>query len=293
VRPPLQRLCPAADIRVVEPKPVSKSLDRKKPYGISALQERLFRADPDADEGRWIAETRERRPKRPASRDRRSAWPCAYGLFAVLSAVLIHSQQDFSPFVAVTITAAFALAATVEFEVGAGSAVPTQLILVPMLFAMPLGLVPVCVLAGLVLADAPKYVRREAHLERAALLAMSAWYCAGPMIVLAALGATEPRLSDWPIYVLALLCQFAIDFAVSTSRSWYAFGTPPASQLGQMASAWTMDAALAPVGLYVALVGVHHPYAFLACEPLILQIAVFRTRAAHPHRQRARARRRV
>jgi HD-GYP domain-containing protein (c-di-GMP phosphodiesterase class II) len=98
---------------------------------------------------------------------------------------------------------------------------------------------------------------------------------AGPVIVLAAFGETTPKLSDWPIYVLALLCQFAFDFVFSTSRPWYAFGTPPTSQLGQMISAWTVDAALAPVGLYVAIIGVTHQYAYLACVPLILLIAVF------------------
>jgi putative nucleotidyltransferase with HDIG domain len=104
---------------------------------------------------------------------------------------------------------------------------------------------------------------------------LSAWYTAGPVVVLAAFGETTPQLSHWHVYVLALLCQFACDFVISTSRPWYAFGTPPSSQFGQMLSAWVVDAALAPVGLYVAIIGVGHAYAYLACVPLILLIAVF------------------
>ena len=96
-----------------------------------------------------------------------------------------------------------------------------------MLFCVPLGLVPVCVLAGILLADVPRYVRREAHPERAVIHFISAWYVAGPVIVIAAFGDTTPTLSHWPVYVLALLAQFAFDFVFSTGRSWYAFGTPP------------------------------------------------------------------
>ena len=244
---------------------------------LAAIQGRLFRADPDEDDGRWIVETRERRLHGLEARDRRFSLVAAAGflVFATLFVFLVDSTVSASSLVILTIVGAYALAANVEFEVGAGSAVPTELILVPMLFVLPLGLVPLCVLAGLLLADVPRYVKREAHLERAVPLAMSAWYCAGPVIVLAAFGEPPPALSHWPIYVLALLAQFAFDFAVSTFRPWYAFGTPPASQLGQMLSAWAVDAALAPVGLFVAIVGVGHAYAYLACVPLILLIAVF------------------
>jgi len=244
---------------------------------MGALQPRLFRADPDAEEGRWIAEMRERRPHRLGVRDWRFSFVAALGFltFAVLSAIFIGSYRAASPLLIVTIIAAYALAATVEFEVGAGSAVPTQLVLVPMLFLVPLGLVPACVVAGLLLADMPRYIKREAHPERAVPLVMSAWYAAGPVIVLAAFGATKPSLSHWYVYILALFCQFAIDFVVSTTRPWYAFGTPPGSQLGPMVSAWAVDSALAPIGLFVAIVAAQHRYAYLACIPLVLLMAVF------------------
>jgi len=244
---------------------------------MAALQTRLFRADPEGDEGRWIAETRKRRPHRLDRRDWQFSFAAAVGfvLFAVVAPILIHSHRSASPLLIASIIGAYALAANVEFEVGAGSAVPTQLILVPMLFLLPLGLVPACVIAGLLLADVSRYVRREAHPERAFALVMSAWYAAGPVIVLGAFGETVPRLSHWHIYLLALLCQFGFDFGVATSRSWYAFGTPPGSQLAQMASVWTVDSALAPVGLFVALVGARTHFAYLACVPLILLMGVF------------------
>ncbi len=244
---------------------------------MGSLGARLFHVDPDAEDGRSIAEMRERRPQRLAARDWQFSFAAAaaFLVFAVLSAVFIGSYRSASPLVIVTIIGAYALAASVEFEVGAGSAVPTQLVLVPMLFLVPLGLVPACVVAGLLLADVPRYFRHEAHPERAVPLVMSAWYVAGPVVVLAAFGATEPRLADWDVYLLALVCQFAFDFVVSTSRPWYAFGTPPTSQLGQMGSAWVVDTALAPIGLFVAVAATEYRYAYLACVPLILLMGVF------------------
>jgi HD-GYP domain-containing protein (c-di-GMP phosphodiesterase class II) len=255
----------------------SPSLARRTKLGLVALQTRLFRADAEAAEGRWIAEARKRRPHGLGVRDWRFSFGAAVGFvaFAVVAPILIDSHRSASPLVFMTIIGAYALAATVEFEVGDGSAVPTQLVLVPMLFLLPLGLVPACVVAGLLLADVPHYVRREAHPERAVPLVMSAWYSAGPVIVLGAFGETAPRVSHWHVYLLALLCQFAVDFAVTTCRSWYAFGTPPGSQLMQMVSVWTVDSALAPIGLFVAIVGTQSHYTYLACVPLILLMAVF------------------
>jgi HD-GYP domain-containing protein (c-di-GMP phosphodiesterase class II) len=242
-----------------------------------AIQTRLFRADPDAEEGRWIEEMRERRPHRLGARDSQFSIVAASGfvIFAVLSAIFFGSYRSAAPLLIVLLIGVYALAATVEFEVGPGSAVPTQLVFVPMLFLVPLGLVPACVVAGLLLADLPRYIKREAHPERAAPLVMSAWYTAGPVIVLGAFGASKPTLSHWYIYVLALLCQFAVDFIVSTTRPWYAFGTPPLSQIGPMVSAWAVDSALAPIGLYVAIVAAQHRYAYLACVPLVMLLAVF------------------
>jgi HD-GYP domain-containing protein (c-di-GMP phosphodiesterase class II) len=271
------RLFEADTAYVQSEKTASPSLARRTRFSIGALQTRLFGADPDADEGRWIAEMRERRPHRLGARDWRFSVLAALGfvIFAVLSAVFIGSYRAAAPLLIVTIIGVYALAATVEFEVGAGSAVPTQLVLVPMLFLVPLGLVPACVVAGLLLADLPRYLKREAHPERAVPLVMSAWYSAGPVIVLAAFGASSPSLSHWYIYLLALLCQFAVDFVVSTTRPWYAFGTPPGSQLGPMVSAWAVDMALAPIGLFVAIVAAQHRYAYLVCVPLVLLLAVF------------------
>jgi HD-GYP domain-containing protein (c-di-GMP phosphodiesterase class II) len=245
-----------------------------KVVGAAAL---LFRVDPDADTGGSIAETRERRPQRLSSRDRifSVSTAGAFLLFAAASWYAIDSQRSADPLFVLATVALYALAATIEFEVGGGSAVPTQLVLVPMLFLLPLGLVPACVAAGLLIADIPRYARGHAHPERMALLVMSSWYCAGPVMVLAAAGEQHPQLSHWPLYALALSCQFLFDFAFTTGRNWFAFGIWPGSQVAEMSSVWAVDTALAPVGLFIAMAASEHRYAFLAATPLILLIGLF------------------
>lgn len=55
---------------------------------------------------------------------------------------------------AMTLVAAFALVGTVEFEIGAGYTVPTQLVLVPMLFLLPAAIVPLLVALSFLLGGA-------------------------------------------------------------------------------------------------------------------------------------------
>ena len=60
-----------------------------------------------------------------------------------------RSRGDRHPSVGllVLLIAAYAVASKVEFEVGIGSAIPTQLVFVPMLFLLPPAMVPLCVAA--------------------------------------------------------------------------------------------------------------------------------------------------
>jgi hypothetical protein len=53
-----------------------------------------------------------------------------------------------SPAVIVLFVGVYALVSKVEFEVGPGSAVPTELVLVPMLLVLPPGIVPLAVAIG-------------------------------------------------------------------------------------------------------------------------------------------------
>jgi HD-GYP domain-containing protein (c-di-GMP phosphodiesterase class II) len=88
-------------------------------------------------------------------------------------------------------------------------------------------------------------------------------------------GQRTPELAAWSIFLLALFSQFLCDFVVSTGRTWFAFGVQPHAQLAKMASVWSVDAALAPIALFVALVSTRYQYAFLGVAPLLALIGVF------------------
>src|SRR4051812_45319816 len=244
-----------------------------------SLRKRLFAAEPDTASSNWILATRERRRQRPDGRD----WTfqlvvgAGFVVAAVVAALAIDSHRPLRVGLLILLVLTYALAALVEFEIGAGSAVPTALAFVPMLFLLPLGLVPVAVAAGLLLADAPHYMSGNAHPARVVGVLANSWYCLGPVAVLAALGAERPHWSDWPVYALALAAQFAVDSAALIGRGWFVSGVRPKNQLPEMLSVWSVDVALAPLALAVVIAGdaTGHPYTFLVAVPVVLLLGVF------------------
>jgi hypothetical protein len=86
------------------------------------------------------------------------------GIVAV--AMFVDGGPAFSLYQAALFAVLYAVVSRVTFEIGTGSAIPTQLVLVPMLFALPVGAVPAVVAVGLVLqtlADRPWPLRHPAR----------------------------------------------------------------------------------------------------------------------------------
>src|SRR2546427_10953942 len=88
---------------------------------------------------------------------------------AVALAVLAHSSRHAGLWTLFVFVASYALASQVDFEIGTGSTVPTQLVLVPMLALLPVQYVPLCVMAGLLLGGLPEYVRGRVPVDRSVL----------------------------------------------------------------------------------------------------------------------------
>ena len=197
---------------------------------------------------------------------------------AVASALALFMPSGRSPSVVAVavLIAAYVCAYRLEFEINTGCAVPTQLVLVPMLFVLPLGTVPFVVAGSIALACLIDVVRGLMHRERILLqVGSNAWHSIGPVIVLGVAGEGPPELSQWPLYVLALLAQFAFDFAAPAIREWAVLGIAPRIQLHQMASVYLIDAGLAPVGLAIAFAAVESPLGVALALPLIGLLAFF------------------
>jgi signal transduction histidine kinase len=194
---------------------------------------------------------------------------------AAAAAVLLPGGGPFELGLAIAYVAAYAVATRVQFDVGVGYTVPTQLLLVPMLFALPPTLVPLVVAGGLLLGDLPELLTGRRHASRAIQSLGDAWHAVGPAVVLGLAGAFEPDWSDWPIYLAALAAQVTIDLAASTAREWLGRGVAPRVQLGVLGWVYAVDVMLAPVGLLAAFASEGQRYAFLALLPLAGLFVIF------------------
>jgi HD-GYP domain-containing protein (c-di-GMP phosphodiesterase class II) len=234
-------------------------------------------ADLDPEAGGLIEDARARASERLEARDSRATLVGALALVAIAVpfAFLAPTDRVVEPGVLLLLVVAYAAAARVEFEVGSGFAVPTQIVFVPMLFLLPVALVPLCVAVGFLLCSAGEFARRRVHGERALLEIFSAWHALGPALVLAVAGEPAPSWDVLPLFAAAVAAQFGFDFASSALRARYAFDVPFRKQLRLTAPVYFVDAALAPAAFLFAVVAYDEPFAILLVVPLLGLFAFF------------------
>jgi diguanylate cyclase (GGDEF)-like protein len=178
----------------------------------------------------------------------------AAALFAIAAGALLslpNATSGFEPSVAILLVAVYVLLARIEFPVGGGNVVPTQLVLIPMLVLLPPAIVPVLVAAGLLLAKLYDWARGQGPLDRALFSIPDAWHAVGPALLLVAVGASRlnPGL---PALAAAFVCCCAFDAAAAMLREAAARGIAPTLQFRVLALVWVVDACLAPVGFLAA-----------------------------------------
>src|SRR2546427_7849465 len=194
---------------------------------------------------------------------------------AVTLAALAHSSRQVGLLTVLVFVASYALASRVDFEIGTGSTVPTQLVLVPMLALLPVQIVPLCVVAGLLLGGLPDYARGRVPIARSVLRFVNSWHAVGPALVLVAAGQPGPSPRNLPIYALALVAQFAFDFGSTALRDRLGLGVSPWSIVRFMVWIWAVDSALTPVAILAALGCTAHPPLIVLALPLIGLLAYF------------------
>jgi HD-GYP domain-containing protein (c-di-GMP phosphodiesterase class II) len=233
--------------------------------------------DTTADE--VVGDHRRERGAGLTARDRLAVLALGGGFLgaAVALTFLLDSGRSPGLAVAALYVAVYAVVSRVEFEVFTGAAAPTQLVLVPMLFVLPLPTVAPAVACGLVLGSIGDSVTQRAALERSSLQLMGAWHAVGPVLVLAAAGEHAPALSSAAVYAFALGTQFALETVVICAYELITRGARPADVLPHLARVQAVDALLAPVGLAFAFVatGPAGPFALLLVLPLVALLQVF------------------
>src|SRR6188474_1724228 len=175
---------------------------------------------------------------------------------ALAMALLIPSVRGIDLATLLVLGSTYFIACQAQFDVADGYTVPTQLVLVPMLFLLPTAAVPLIVSLSWALGRILDYASGRTSVYRAFHVFGDCWHAVGPALVLFIAGSQVFAWEEWPVYVLALVAQFAFDFAATAIRSRLIDGPSSWTELRLLAPVYGLDAALAPVGLLVAFAAI-------------------------------------
>jgi putative nucleotidyltransferase with HDIG domain len=233
--------------------------------------------NPGYGEQQLLAVARERRTQRLSTEERR-AQIVSGGLYALAVVLLaLHLGLHLGATRPATVACcllALGLAWLTEFDTGSGVTVPTQVAFVPLLFALPLPLVPVAVPAVAAFAKLPLVLRGRLRPARLFSVVPNSWFAIGPVVVLASAAADAPAEAGAAVLVGAFLAQFALDFAASAVREALARGASLREQIGEL---WVygIDAALTPVGMLAVWATSRTQWSAAALLPLLGVLGVF------------------
>jgi HD-GYP domain-containing protein (c-di-GMP phosphodiesterase class II) len=225
-----------------------------------------------------VAASRERVASRLSRREQLTHGSTAF-LFAIAAAGLAARDvpSSHSPWLLVALfVASVALASRVELEVGSGFASPVELVVIPMLFALPAGQVPAAVALGLVLGQLPSYLDGRVPTQRIMVAIGNASYTLAPALIFVLFYDRSAGPGEWAAVTGVALCaQFIGDGALSTAREYFAVGVEPRSLAQPLAWIFFVDACLAPVGFAASLAGSLWTPAYLLPLPLLLLTRIF------------------
>jgi HD-GYP domain-containing protein (c-di-GMP phosphodiesterase class II) len=201
---------------------------------------------------------------------------CAAGFLAGAGSLAILSSWTRSlslTAVAVTVLA-YLVAARVRFPVGSAWTAPTQLVFVPMLFMLPMPLVPLIVAGCSVIDLWPDLLHRRVSPARVLARVGDSFYSLGPALVLVLAGKQDFSWRGWPLLLLAFGAQLVGDSAAGLARTWFAERIRPAAQI-QMVWLYVTDAYLSCPGLVIAASAVQRRGLVLLALPLIGMLSLF------------------
>ncbi|HYG96203.1 MAG TPA: hypothetical protein VD741_03755, partial [Solirubrobacterales bacterium] len=234
-------------------------------------------ANPATTPEQLFARGRSRELSKAEGRERAVEW-VAGASFLVLAmgmALFMDSPRALEAVSLLVLVAAYVIACQAKFDIADGYTVPTELVLVPMLFLLPTPVVPLVVSLSWALGRLIDYASGRTSVHRAFHVFGDCWHAVGPALVIAGFGAQVFSWDAWPVYLLALLSQFGFDFAATATRARLIDRTPPAVVLRMIAPVYALDAALAPIGLLAAVAALQiGPEVCLAVIPLALVLAV-------------------
>jgi signal transduction histidine kinase/CheY-like chemotaxis protein len=228
-----------------------------------------------------IADTMQRQRSLMSARERVAEVFLSAGL--ILAVALLWRFDPPGAFVvapALVCFVVFVVAGRVRIDTPFGWTVPAELAFVPLLFALPLALVPIAVVATMAITNLIDIRSGKLRLSRLVTAIPNAWWAIGPVGVFAIAGVS-PSHAGPLLLVVALAAQFLVDFVVTAFRQAVGNGGT-FSDLTTNLWVYVVDASLASLGLLVAKEIHHAPIAAVAPLPLLGLVAIF----ARERRQR-------
>jgi signal transduction histidine kinase/FixJ family two-component response regulator len=194
-------------------------------------------------------------------------------VLAVAAVWLLAPPHGFDAGSALICFVVLVAALRVRVDTPFGFTVPAQLAFVPLLFALPLALVPIAVVAAFTLSHIPDILRGKTRPSRLGQSVGDAWFAIGPVAVFA-IAHVAPQRASPGLLLTALAAQFAVDFAVSGVRFALNRGV---TLVAPLADSWVyvVDAGLSGIALLIADDLRTSPLAPLALLPLLGLIAMF------------------
>jgi putative nucleotidyltransferase with HDIG domain len=236
--------------------------------------------DPNLEEQELLAETFDRQVQRMSPRERIAEAAAGAGFVGAVGALLVlQPPHDFAAWPALLCLAVLIAAMLVRIDTRFGFTSPTQLAFVPLVFTMPLALVPVAVAIAVAISLVPLVVRGEMPATKLTVAITNSWFAVGPVAVFV-LAGVSPRAAGPLVLAGALIAQCALDAGTFALRMAISRRAKPSA----FAVPWVyiIDAALSGVGLVVAKVVVDQPAAVLALVPLL---GIFATFARERHQR--------
>ena len=234
-------------------------------------------ANPATNPEQLFARGRSREQSKAEGRGRAVERAAGAGFLVVAlgMAVFMDSPRALEVVPLLVLVLAYVVVCQAKFDIADGYTVPTELVLVPMLFLLPTPVVPLVVSLSWALGRFIDYASGRTSVHRAFHVFGDCWHAVGPALTIVVFGAQVFAWDSWPVYLLALAAQFGFDFAATAVRARLIDQTPPGAVLRMIAPVYGLDAALAPIGLLAAVAALQlgSPIC-LAVIPLALVLAV-------------------
>jgi putative nucleotidyltransferase with HDIG domain len=187
-----------------------------------------------------------------------------------------QGSGSFSLPIATLYVLSLAAAGHVRFDTGAGFTVPTQVVFVPMLFALPVSLVPVLVALSLALGMTPAILKGDIPASRILTVPGNSWFALGPCLVLLLTNDHHPA-AHFDVLLLALAAQFCCDFAANAVRETTRGGITISELAEEVRQVYLIDVAFSALGLVVAFAtsSVQSQWSVLLIAPLFYVVRLF------------------